>query len=311
MIAKKFAADLPKSHTGRLTAVSSRGQESADAFAAEYGGRGIAGYDALLADQEIDAVYLALPNGLHHEISIKALRAGKHVLCEKPIALNAREAEEMFAVSQETGKTLIEAFMYRAHPQTHALLETVQSGAIGDLKLIRSNFTFAREVLDSDARYDPAHGGGSLMDVGCYCTNFTNALAGAEPIESNAIAHLINGVDDYAAGSLKYASGLLATFTCGMTVASDQSAHIAGTLGRIEMDRFWQGKEGFTIIRPDADPEFITVEEDRPIYAVEADAFAAAVHGEAAPFATREDTLSNMRLMDDLRKSAGVEMPFS
>lgn len=310
MIAKKFATDLPQSETGRLGAVSSRTQESADRFAAEFGGRGIAGYDALLADPEIDAVYLALPNGLHREVAIAAMRAGKHVLCEKPIALDLADAEAMFAAADETGKTLCEAFMYRAHRQTEKLIELVQSGVLGDLKLIRTDFTFDRPVTDGDARYRPDQGGGAIMDVGCYCTNFTRALAGAEPIESTAVAHLINGVDDYAAGTLKFENGdLLATFTCGMTVVSDQSAHIAGTKARIEVTRFWQGLEGFTIIRPDAEPEHISVEETRPIYAVEADAFAAVVRGEGGLFGDREDTLGNMCVMDDLRKSAGVVMP--
>jgi len=309
-IAKKFAAALPESNTGQLVAAGSRGMESAAAFAAEFGGRGVAGYQALIDEEEVDAVYLALPNGLHKEWSIAAMRAGKDVLCEKPIALNAREAEEMFAVAQKTGRTLIEAFMYRAHSQTGRMIATVRSGEIGELRLMRSNFTFPREISPDDARLIPAQGGGALMDVGCYCIHLARQLAGREPVEVKAVAHLHPmGVDDYASGTLKFGDDFLMTFTCGMGVGSEGGTHIAGTRGRMAVDRFWLCQDGFSVVQPGGDVSHLREQDPRPLYAVEADAFAAAVRGEAAPWITADDSVGNMRVLDALRESAGVPVP--
>ena len=142
MIARKFAADLPSSQTGVIAATASRTQASADAFAADYGGKGIEGYQQLLADPDVDAVYISLPNGLHAEWSVAAMEAGKHVLCEKPIACNKAEAETMFAASERTGQVLVEAFMYRTTPAVKAVINLIRRGEIGDLRLMRTNFTF-------------------------------------------------------------------------------------------------------------------------------------------------------------------------
>jgi len=171
MIAGKLATDLKHTPTGIHVASGSRLQETADLFAAKHGGRGIAGYEALINDPDVDAVYISLPNGLHAEWSIKAMEAGKDVLCEKPIARNATEAETMFAAAERTGQLLVEAFMYRTLPAVQKLIEMIRGGALGQVKLIRSNFSFAREALEGDARYQPAQAGGGLMDVGCYCVN--------------------------------------------------------------------------------------------------------------------------------------------
>lgn len=307
MIAGRFAADLPFSRSGRLAAVASRSPESANAFTKRHGGEAVTGYGALLARPDIDAVYLSLPNALHHEWTLAALDAGKHVLCEKPMALNEIEAREMFAKAAATGRVLIEAFMYRAHPQTTLIHETIAKGAIGEIRLIRTNFTFNRDASPRDARFQPGPGGGSLMDVGCYCVDFTRALVGTEPVSVHGVAHRHGlGVDDYAAGVLAFAGGQLATFTCGMTVLSDQTAHIAGTEGRIEVVRFWQGKEGFSLISPKGKVKRFEVKETRPIYAVEADAFAEVVAG-APNWNAPENTLGNLRVLGELRRSGGFE----
>ncbi len=310
-IAKKFAADLPFSQTGRLVVTASRSGESAIAFAAGHGGVGVEGYDALIANPDVDAVYISLPNSLHKEWSVKSLEAGKHVLCEKPIALSAPEAEEMFAVAAKSGCILIEAFMYRAHRQTQQLFQAIKDGIIGELRIVRANFTFDREPSKEDARYRVGGGGGAIMDVGSYCTDFIRTLAGSEPTRVHSIIHQHPfGVDDYAAGTLGFESGLLATFTCGMTVTSDQNAHIAGTTGRIEISRFWRANEGYTIFRPGKMPEqssaeFVTLEEEetRPIYAVEADAFAGVVEETIPNWNPPENAINNMRVLDRLRHS--------
>ena len=302
MIAGRFAADLPLSQRGILTAVASRSLESATAFTKLHGGSPVAGYDALLSRDDVDAVYISLPNTLHHEWTLAALDAGKHVLCEKPMALSEAEAVEMFDRAEATNRLLIEAFMYRAHPQTRLLREIIADGAIGEIRLIRTNFTFHREASTTDARFQPGPGGGGIMDVGCYCVDFTRTLLSQEPDRVQSLLHRHEfGVDDYAAGLLGFPGGQLATFTCGMTVVSDQTAHIAGTEGRIEIVRFWQGKEGFSLIDPQGREKKYEVEEERPIYAIEADAFAEVVGG-APNWNDRANTLGNLRVLEILRQ---------
>jgi predicted dehydrogenase len=307
MIAKKFAGDLPGSETGILAATGSRGQASAEAFAGKFGGVGHDSYEKVLADETVDAIYISLPNEMHKEWSIKGLEAGKHVLCEKPLACNAGEAEEMFAVAERTGKVLIEAFMYRAHPQTARILEMVrEEKVLGELRLMRANFTFAREPSLADGRYGAAQAGGSIMDVGCYCVNFARALAGSEPTEVACLAHVHEyGVDDYAAGVMRFGDDLLMTFTSGMTVKSDWRTFVAGTEGSLEVNGFWFGKDPAIIVRNDGSREEVKVDAGRPLFGLEADAFAAAVRGEA-PFVGKEDTLGNMRVLDELRRVSGV-----
>ena len=304
-IAAKFATELPASHTGRLVATASRTSAAAAAFARIHGGEPVTGYEALLDRDDLDAVYLSLPNALHREWTLAALDAGKHVLCEKPMALDVAEARGMFDRAAEKRLVLMEAFMYRAHPQTQKHFDLVASGAIGEVRLIRANFTFSREATHEDARFQAGPGGGSLMDVGCYCVDFARTLSGGEPDRVECLAHRHEfGVDDYAAGLLGFSGGSLATFTCGMTVLSDQSAHLAGSEGRIEITRFWQAKEGFSLISPKGAVEKFRVREKRPIYAVEADAFAEVVAG-GANWNPPANTLGNLRTLEILRDKAG------
>ena len=308
MIAGKFAADLKATTKGELAATGSRNQSSADDFAAEHGGKGVAGYDALVNDPEVDAVYNSLPNGLHAEWSIKAMEAGKHVLCEKPMARNTAEVEEMFRVSEKTGQILVEAFMYRSHPAIQKLIDTVRGGALGQVKLIRSNFSFTREVMESDARYQVDHAGGGLMDVGCYCVNLARAVMGSEPTETACFAHIHEkGVDDYAAGLLRFGEKTLMTFTCGMTVHNDWTTYISGDDGEIEIQAPWFCDGTFKVTR-EGKTELIEAKTDKPMYALEAEAFAAAAAGET-PWITKEDTLGNMKVLDQLRSLSGVPVP--
>ncbi len=305
-IARKFASQLPASQSGRLVATGSRSAAGASTFAAEFGGASHGSYEALTGNPEVEAVYVSLPNHLHHEWSIKALRAGKHVLCEKPFARNASEAEAMFRAADESGRVLVEAFMYRCKPSVIRFIQMLKDGVIGDIRLIRSNFTFCREVQPGDARYEPSMAGGSLMDVGAYCVNLCRAVAGAEPVEMHAIAHMHErGVDDYAAGMLRFPGDILATFTCGMTVESDRTTFIGGTKGWMSFDFPWLLGESFLVVRGN-DRETISVPSPRPLFAMEADAFAQAVLNGAPPWTTRADTLGNMRVLDALRTRAGV-----
>ena len=308
MIAGKFAADLKSTSLGELSATGSRNQSSADGFAVEHGGKGVVGYNVLVNDPEVDAIYNSLPNGLHAEWSIKAMQAGKHVLCEKPMARNTTEVEEMFRVSEKTGQVLVEAFMYRSHPAIQKLIDTVRGGELGQVKLIRSNFSFTREVMESDARYQVDHAGGGLMDVGCYCVNLARAVMGSEPTETACFAHIHEkGVDDYAAGLLRFGEKTLMTFTCGMTVHNDWTTYISGDDGEIEIQAPWFCDGTFKLTR-EGKTEMIETKTDKPMYALEAEAFAAAVAGET-PWITKEDTLGNMKVLDQLRSLSGVPVP--
>ena len=306
-IARKFASQLPGSQRGELVAVGSRNEESAIRFANEFGGAPRSPYEGVLADSKVDAIYNSLPNSLHAEWSIRAMEAGKHVLCEKPIASTASEAESMFQAAERTGKKLVEAFMYRSHPAVQRFIAMAREGAIGDLRLIRSNFTFQRAADAKDVRYQRELAGGSIMDVGCYCVNFARAITGSEPLESNALAHLHEtGVDEYAAGLLKFEDDIFCTFTSGMTTKSDLHTVVAGSEGYMRIDAPWFTDGSFTIVRGD-DTERIEVDSATNYYAMEADAFAAHVLDGAKPAISSADSIGNMRTLDELRRSAGLE----
>ena len=306
-IARKFAAQLPGSKRGELVAVGSRNEESAIRFANEYGGAPRSPYEGVLADAKVDAIYNSLPNSLHAEWTIRALEAGKHVLCEKPIASDAAEAETMFQAAERTGKKLVEAFMYRSHPAVKRFIGMAREGAIGDLRLIRSNFTFQRAADAKDVRYQRELAGGSIMDVGCYCVNFARAITGGEPVSATAFAHLHEtGVDEYAAGLLKFDDDIFCTFTSGMTTKSDLHTVVAGSEGYLRIDTPWFTDGTFTLVRGDQTEEF-ALDPATNYYAMEADAFAGHVLDGDKPSITAGDSIGNMRVLDDLRKAAGLE----
>ena len=314
-IAGTFAGELSQTDRGELVAVGSRAAASGEKFTAQYGGAVRVGYDALLADPDVDAIYVTLPNTMHTQWSIKAMEAGKHVLCEKPFAGRVEDAQTMFDAAARTGMTLIEAFMYRTQPVIDKLLETVADGAIGQVKLIRSNFTFNRPADKNDLRYHPEMAGGSMMDVGCYCTNLSRAIVraigGGEPSGHQAVMHRHeHGVDDYAAGTLSWDNGVLATFTCGMTVLSDRTTFIGGEDGYIAIDSPWFSDGTFKVVTGEilageAKVEVVEAPSPKGKYAMEAERFADAVAG-GEPWITAEDTLGNMRTLDALRTAAGL-----
>jgi xylose dehydrogenase (NAD/NADP) len=305
-IAHKFADQLPQANRGILAAVGSRSAESARRFAQPLAATAHGSYDALLADPNVDAVYVSLPNALHCEWSVRALESGKHVLCEKPIASSAAEAEQMFAVAERTGRVLIEAFMYRCHPAVRQVIQSVRDGQLGKLKLIRTHFTFNRPDDPADVRYQPRMAGGSLMDVGCYCINFARALVGTEPVEANVLAHRHpTGVDDYAAGTLRFDGDVLCAFTCGMTVEADRTTSICGSDGFIAIDMPWLTDGSFSVGTLQQ-RRTIRVQASQGPYALEADAMAAVVQDGEPPFVSRDDSLGNMRVLDKLRRQMGI-----
>jgi xylose dehydrogenase (NAD/NADP) len=303
-IAGKFAAAVSKSERTQTVAVGSRSPETARMFAQQFHISTATGYDELLSAADVDAVYIALPNSLHHKWAIKALLAGKHVLCEKPLAHDLEQSEEMFDAAEISGRLLVEAFMYRSHPLTQTVIEAVRAGAIGKLKLIRTSFCFNLPQTAGNIRFKSGLGGGALMDVGCYCINFSRLFAGEEPSQMAAMAHIHDsGVDDVAAGTMTFPNGIVASFTCGMTAQADNAAYLCGDEGYIEVPIPWKPpvqQAEFTIVRG-VHRNTQHVDADNEPYALEADDFAAAALDGKPPAITRQDTLGNMRVLDEMR----------
>lgn len=325
-IARQFSTGVRQSLRGELAVVGSRDSAKADAFASANGVRhSTTSYEALITHPDVDAVYVSLPNSMHKEWTVKALQAGKHVLCEKPMALNADETQEMFDAARESRRILMEAFMYRCHPQTAAIVETIQSGAIGEVRLIRTSFCFRVFKTERNIRFVPELGGGALMDVGCYCLSFSRLIAGAEPVSVQSFARLHpSGVDEVTAGTLVFPGDMLANFSCGFSAQSDNSAYICGTEGYIEIPVPWKpvaGKSGFSICRntpprmdtggtplPTPPPRQTTeVPVERDLYAYESDAFAATILDGAPLPVTPQDSIGNMKLIDAIRRQIGVK----
>ena len=305
---------IQRSRHGRVVAIASRDLAKARAAADAAGvARAHGSYEALLDDPDVDAIYVPLPNHLHVPWSVRAAEAGKHVLCEKPIALSADEARTLLAARDRTGVQIAEAFMVRAHPQWEAVRELVRAGRIGELRSIAGHFSYYR-VDPTDIRSRAEWGGGALMDIGCYPIMLARWLYGAEP---EAVVGMIErdpalGVDRLASGMLRFAAGQ-ATFTCSGQLVPHQRMQLFGTTGRIEVEipfsappdrparlRLDDGSaldgEGETIELPPVDQ-----------YALQADRFAEAVRGIGEVPVPLEDAVGNMAVLDALFRSAQTQ----
>ncbi|HWB53884.1 MAG TPA: Gfo/Idh/MocA family oxidoreductase [Tepidisphaeraceae bacterium] len=323
-IARQFAAGVGDSRRTVLAAVGSRSKTSADTFAKEYRVPTAYGdYESVISDRSVDAIYNALPNSMHHEWTIKGLKAGKHVLCEKPLAVTPDQAEEMFDVARRQGRVLVEAFMYRAHPLTKAVTDEIKNGVIGEVRLIRTSFVFRTRRIEGNIRFDASLAGGSLMDIGCYCVNFSRLHAGCEPTEIHAVGHIHeSGIDDWAAGTMKFPNGVLATFTCGMSAQADNTASICGIDGFIETAVPWKPpvSDATYIIGHSTPPRMDmaagqtappprqtkSVSAGQSLYGLEADAFAGVVAGDSEPFVSEQDSLANTRILQEMRRQIGL-----
>ncbi len=325
-IAGTFARGVAASRTGRLVAVGSRSAESAARFAAEHGIPGEhahASYDALLADAEVEAVYIATPHPEHIEWAVQAAEAGKHVLCEKPAGINHGEAMVMIQAARRAGVLFMEAFMYRCHPQTAKVVELVRGGAIGEVKMITAGFGFRSDYNPESRLWKNALGGGAILDVGCYPMSFARLVAGAasdapfaEPVEVNGAGqlHPESGVDVCAVASLRFASGIVAQLSTSIGATIDSSARVFGTEGWIEVPHPWVlmksggGQQIRLHRRGAAQPEIF--EADAPnVYSLEADAFADALRSgaRAVPAMSPDDTLGNLAALDRWRRAIGLE----
>jgi D-xylose 1-dehydrogenase (NADP+, D-xylono-1,5-lactone-forming) len=262
-------------------------------------------YDALIGDPDVDAVYVSTHNGLHKELSIAALRAGKHVLCEKPLAMNARDCEEMLLVAESTGKHLVEAFMYRHHPQIARAQALVRSGTIGDAMAIEASFRFPMSNID-DVRFSAAWGGGSLLDVGCYCVSASRLFLGDSPVGVKAIAsfHPLRKIDTSFQGVLDYGNGRYAIVSCGFDGGVHQKIVIIGTAGVMELNqpfKSWAGKPQITLRLKDSE-EVISFEAVNT-FRLEIDDLASAILTGSQPKVTAADALLNMRILDRLAEA--------
>lgn len=236
-IARGFVPPLKHSATIRVDAIASRSQETADAFGREFDvPKRYGSYESLLADRDIDAVYIPLPNSLHHPWTLAAIKAGKHVLCEKPLALTAAETREMYRAAEARGVALLEAFPYMFQPQTTLAMSHVRGGKIGAVQYVQAAFGF--NIADpNNVRFDPALGGGALLDAGCYAVSFVRLMMDTAP--QRVIAHArwtTRGVDESLVATLVYGDGRHAQIACSMAGAVHRRALIAGTGGTIETD---------------------------------------------------------------------------
>lgn len=310
---KAMIPGIRASRLGEIAAIASRDGARAAEWAAEFGiPRAHGSYDALLADPEVDAIYNPLPNHLHVPITIRALEAGKPVLCEKPVALNAAEARELAAAQTRTGRAVAEAFMIRHHPQWRAARDILRSGRIGEARAIQTAFTY---YLDDPAnvRNQAAIGGGGLYDVGCYAVNTARYLFEAEPIRAIGLFDTdpAFGTDRLASGLLEFPGGRQLAFTCATQLALTQRVTVLGSRGRIELPVPFNppaGKATALIVDDGRDltgggrEEIAIPPADQ--YALQADAFAAAILARCAPEPGLDDAIANMRAIDALFRSA-------
>ncbi|MDQ1183472.1 aldo/keto reductase [Agrobacterium larrymoorei] len=324
-IAKTFAEGVANSTTGKLVAIATRNPDRPGLSDGFPGARIVNGYDALLSDAEIDAVYIATPHTGHAEWAIKAIRAGKHVLVEKPIALSAYDADAIFHEAKKAGVFAGEAYMYRLHPQTAKIVELVKGGAIGEVRIIRSSFGFSMGSFRADHRlFANETAGGGILDVGGYPVSMARLIAGAvsgqpflEPTKVSGVAHLgQSGVDEWASAVLKFPNEIIAEVSCSIMANQDNVLRIIGSDGRIEVQDFWfasghKGGVGKIDIVKGKDRQTIEVAEDRYLYSFEVDVAGEAIRNQSQEFAypgmSWADTLGNLRVMDQWRASVGLE----
>jgi xylose dehydrogenase (NAD/NADP) len=286
-----------------IAAVASRDLARAVRYARDYGiPRAYGSYEELLADPSLDAIYISLPNSLHVQWSTRALQAGKHVLCEKPLSRHAEQVEELFDTAERSGRLCIEAFMWRHHPQTKRLAALVADGAIGELRLVRAAFSFPA-VHPADVRLRPDLDGGALMDVGCYCVSACRLLAG-EPVRVTGQQVVgPSGADVRFTGSLAFEGPALAYFDCAMDLPDRSELEAIGSKGAIRVQDPWHCRRPTLRLQRGDIVELIEVEREDS-YRLELDNLSAAIRGAAEPLLGRADAIGQARVIEALYRSA-------
>jgi predicted dehydrogenase len=294
-----------------LVGVASRTQERADEYASKWGiPRAYGSYEALLADPEIECVYISLPNTMHTEWSIESVEAGKHVLCEKPFTRNPENVTAAWDAADRAGRLLSEAFMWRHNPQTARLRSLIDEGAVGEVRLIRAVFSYS--LYDEDnIRLRTDVEGGALMDVGCYCVSGSRLAAGAEPVEAYGSARYgPTGTDWVFTGLLRFPGDVLATFDCGTALPNRDELEVIGSDGSLFLDDPWHANEPVIELRRGGKVERIDIERANS-YRLELENVSAAAVGEADLLLGREDAMGQARALEALHRSAQTDAPVS
>ena len=297
-----FLPAIKKSKKAELVGIASRDLLKARAWAKNFELRQAYGsYEELLADPEIEAVYNPLPNHLHFPLSIAALRAGKHVLCEKPLALTAAEVREMFAEAKKNNRLLMEGFMYRFHPRLSQTLELIRSGVIGQPRLVRAIFGFVFNRDRSNYRWQPEMGGGALYDVGCYTINAARLVFGSEPEEVRASAHLDDktGIDLTTSLLCTFPGNRQALLTCSFELEFESSLEVSGSEGRIFLSRAFSAKHFETAIQltRQQKTELITF-APADQFQLMVEHFGEAIRGQTEPLLDFNDSYGNALVID-------------
>jgi xylose dehydrogenase (NAD/NADP) len=306
----KIVGGARSTDEAEIVAVASRDRARGEAHAREHGIERVHdSYEALLEDPDVDAIYNPLPNSLHVPWTIRALNAGKHVLCEKPLTRRVTEAQQAFAAATESGRLLAEAFMWRHHPQAKRLVDLVEEGAIGRLRLVRAAFSYSMHD-EANIRLDPELEGGSLMDVGTYCLSGARLLAGEPERVFGEQVLGGGGVDIAFSATLRFPADVIGQFDCGFAVAERDELEAIGDEGSLFLDDPWHGRAAVIEVRRDGDVERVEMEAANS-YGLELADFARAVRGEAAPLLGAEDAIAQARAIEALYESAGSGRPVS
>ena len=305
-INRLFLAGARQAESVELLAVASRDEARAEQYAREHGfPRAYGSYDALLADPDVEAVYIPLPNSQHVEWSARALEAGKHVLCEKPLSRHPDEVDRAFDVAEREGRLLMEAFMYRHHPQTRRLIELLNGGAVGRIRMIRAAFGFVAADPEN-IRLNAALDGGGLMDVGCYCVSAVRLIAGEPERVSAEQIPGGGGVDVTFAAAMRHADDVLSHFDCGLALDSRDLLEVVGDAGSLLLEDPWHCRNPGIELRRDGKSERIEIQR-ADSYRLEAENMSAAIRGEASPLLGRDDALGQVRTIAALYRAADAK----
>ncbi|MEM1221529.1 MAG: Gfo/Idh/MocA family oxidoreductase [Verrucomicrobiota bacterium] len=320
-IAAKFAQALNETPGSELYGVASRDASKAEAFAKEHQAKvAYESYEALLADPQVEVVYIATLHPFHFEWIVKSVRAGKHVLCEKPLTMNFRQAKQAYTVAKENRRLLREGFMYRHHPQTKQVVDLVSSGAIGSVRMIESNFCFEMGEQPESRLQSKPLGGGAILDLGCYPVSFLRLIAGrandlpfAEPLELKAVGHIDPSLltDMWTSAVMRFEGDILGRATVAMRVEGGRHSTVFGEKGRITIDASWHCNGSIRVDRDgEPTPRVYPADTSRALFTYEIESFVGELRGR--PIAAEEaamrldDTLGNMKALDRWRSEIGL-----